>query len=121
VEKHFEDCKVGSDMKLLFIEQHSMKLGDRVFYALESKRQKYLSGMEMLPYLGSAIGFCFFIGFALWTPLHSKLYKESLYSLGMGMAVAAQVPIYYRRDYIRTVESVYDQLIARFEMYPHLN
>ena len=38
VEKYFEDCKVSSDMKQLFIEQHSMKLGDRVFYDLESRR-----------------------------------------------------------------------------------
>ena len=108
VEKHFEDCKVSSDMKLLFIEQHSMKLGDRVFYTLEGKKQKMKGGFEMLPYLGPAIGIFFFVGFAYWTPLSSKLYKETFYSLVMGTAVAIQVPLYYRRDYIRCVESIYD-------------
>jgi hypothetical protein len=29
--------------------------------------------------------------------------------------------MYHRRDYNRTVEQIYDQLVARFEMYPHLN
>jgi hypothetical protein len=28
------------------------------------------------------------LGFAMWTPLSSKLYKEAFYSLGLGMAVA---------------------------------
>lgn len=36
--KRFEEIRVSSDMKILFIEQHSMKLGDAVFYSLEHAR-----------------------------------------------------------------------------------
>ena len=98
-----------------------MKLGDRVFYELEGKRQKYLGGMEALPYAGATVGFLFFIGFALLTPMHSKLYKEAVYSMGMGTAVAALWPYYYRKQYLKSVEQVYEQLVARFERFPHLN
>ena len=38
IEKYFEEAPMTSEMKLLFVEQHSMKLGDRVFYDIESKR-----------------------------------------------------------------------------------
>ena len=44
VERYFEDCRISSDMKILYVEQHSMKLGDRVFYDLEGRRQKWLDG-----------------------------------------------------------------------------
>ena len=36
IETYFRESKVSNDLKLLFIEQHSMKLGDRVFYEIES-------------------------------------------------------------------------------------
>lgn len=55
------------------------------------------------------------------TPLSSKLYKESFYSLFLGMATAGIVPLYYRRIYTKTVDSIYVQLKDRFEKYPHLN
>jgi len=42
VIRRFAESRVSNEMKILFIEQHSMKLGDRVFYTLESKRQTYL-------------------------------------------------------------------------------
>ena len=35
---YFQDVKVSSDMKILFVEQHSMKLGDRTFYHIEGER-----------------------------------------------------------------------------------
>lgn len=38
IELYFRETKVSHEMKLLFIEQHSIKLGDRVFYEIESKR-----------------------------------------------------------------------------------
>lgn len=120
VELYFEDCKISSDMKLLFVEQHSMKLGDRIFYDLEGRRQKWIDGLEMAPYIGGIFGLVYFIGFAIKAPLSSKLYKESLYSLMMGMATAGTIPLYYRYHYTKTVNSIYNQLVERFEMYPHL-
>ena len=93
----FKESKVSSDMKLLFIEQHSMKLGDRVFYTLEAKRQIYLQTLESTPYAGAMFSLGFFILYALKTPIASKLYKEALYSVCFGMATAAQIPLYYRR------------------------
>lgn len=120
MERYFADCNVSGDMKVLFIEQHSMKLGDSIFYDLESKRQKYLGGMESLPYLGSVFGLMFFIGFAYVTPLSSKLYKESAMSLVLGMGLAAQYPFYYRREYLKQVGLIYDRLNVVFEKHPHL-
>ena len=76
-------------MKILFIEQHSMKLGDRVFYTLESKRQRYLQTLEATPYFGGAFALCFLCVFAIKTPITSKLYKEAGYSIGLGMTFAA--------------------------------
>ena len=64
-----------------------MKLGNNVFYDLESKRQNYLASFEVMP-VGTAIfGFLFFIGFAIKTPLTSKLYKELGYSIFLGAGV----------------------------------
>ena len=42
VEHYFQETRVSNEMKLLFIEQHSMKLGDRIFYDIEHKRQNYI-------------------------------------------------------------------------------
>ena len=38
IESRFKDVKVSTDMKILFIEQHSMKLGNSVFYTMEGSR-----------------------------------------------------------------------------------
>lgn len=108
-------------MKILFIEQHSMKLGDRVFYSLEHDRQNYLYAAEASPYLGLAFGFVFFVGFAYWTPLSSKLYKESALSLVLGMVSGATYPFYYRRKYLQQVDEVYADIRHRLQLFPHLN
>ena len=114
----FEESRVSNDMKILFIEQHSMKLGDRVFYTLESKRQLYLQTLEATPYVGGVFSVCFLVVFAIKTPITSKLYKEAAYSLGLGMACAAQIPLYYRRQYHKTGDDIYRQLNERFLKYP---
>ena len=38
IENRFKAVKVSTDMKVLFIEQHSMKLGNAVFYTMEASR-----------------------------------------------------------------------------------
>ena len=85
--RKFNGTNISSDVKVAFLDQHSMKLGNHVFYDLESKRQNYLSSFEIMP-VGTAIfGFMFFIGFAIKTPLTSKLYKELGYSIFLGAGV----------------------------------
>ena len=86
--------KVSSEMKVLFIEQHSMKLNQGTFYTLESTRQNYLMAWETYPYLGGVGALAAFILFAIRTPLHAKLYKEAFYSLGLGMTGALAYPFY---------------------------
>ena len=61
----------------------------------------------MVPYVGAGFAFIYFIGFAVMTPLSSKLYKETFYALGMGMATAGLYPLYYRRLYLQTIDSIY--------------
>ena len=110
IENRFKSVRVSSDMKILFIEQHSMKLGNAIFYTMESSRQKYLKALEEWPYVGGVLAFVYFIGFALRTPMHSKLVKEAGYSVLLGMGTAAAYPYYYKRIYMTNVCRVYDGL-----------
>ena len=97
-------------MKILFIEQHSMKLGNAVFYTMESSRQKYNGALEAWPYLGGVLSIFYFIGFAIRTPMHSKLLKETGYSVLLGLATAALYPYYKKQVYVKNVCTVYDDL-----------
>ena len=107
-------------MKILFIEQHSMKLGNSVFYTMESSRQKYLNAIEAWPYIGGVLSVVYFIGFALRTPMHSKLVKETGLSLLLGMSTAAAYPYYYKNIYMTNVCRVYDGLRQAIERNPAL-
>mmetsp|Transcript_1321 Transcript_1321/g.1795 ORF Transcript_1321/g.1795 Transcript_1321/m.1795 type:complete len:117 (+) Transcript_1321:235-585(+) len=107
-------------MKILFIEQHSMKLGNAVFYTMEGSRQKYNTALEAWPYLGGVLALCYFVGFALKTPMHSKLLKESGLSLFLGFTSAAFYPYYYKRIYLTNVCTVYDDLRQAIKQNPAL-
>ena len=72
-----------------------MRIGNTIFYNLESSRQGYLKAMENYPFFGTIIGFGVFIGFAYRTPIYSKLYKEIAYSAMIGMSLA-YTNVYYR-------------------------
>jgi len=74
--------------------------------------------VQAIPYLGAVFGFGFFIIYAIKTPLTSNLYKETVYSMAMGLGLAACVPIYYRKAYLHRVGEAYDVLKARFEKFP---
>ena len=87
-------------MKVLFVEQHSMKLNQATFYDIEAKRQKYVMASESMPYVGGVLTLAFFFGFALRAPMHLKLYKETAYSFALGMMTATAYPYYFRRLYI---------------------
>ena len=76
--------------------------------------------MESWPYVGGVFAFVYFIGFALRTPMHSKLVKESGMSLMMGMATAAFYPWYYKRIYDTNVHTVYNDLRKAIKLNPKL-
>ena len=87
-----------------------MKIDGGKFSHLEGKRQKYIRSFEEIPYLGGLFAACFFIGFAIWTPLHSKLYKESLASLFMGLGLASTFTYAKRRTYLQEIDLIYNEL-----------
>ena len=107
-------------MKILFIEQHSMKLGNSVFYTMESSKQKYLGALESWPYVGGVLSVGFFLGFAMMTPMHSKLLKETALSAVLGLGCASAYPLYYKRVYTTNVCTVYDDLRKAIKLNPEL-
>ena len=107
-------------MKILFIEQHSMKLGNAVFYTMESSRKRYNESFEAWPYLAGVLSVFYFVGFALRTPMHSRLYKETGYSVLLALATASLYPYYYKNIYITNVETVYDDLRLAIKQNPAL-
>ena len=46
------------------------------------------------------------------------MYKETIYSMSMGLGMAATVPLYYRKIYLKRVGEAYDVLKLRFEKFP---
>jgi hypothetical protein len=67
------------------------------------------------------IGFAFLCGFAIRTPLTSKLYKEAGYSVLMGAGVSYTYVHYYKLKYLECVDSTYDKLKKHFAENPILN
>ena len=55
IVKKFNGTHISTDVKIMFLDQHSMKLGNSVFYHLESKRQEYISTYEVWPYLTAGL------------------------------------------------------------------
>lgn len=77
--------------------------------------------MEIIPYVAGAIGFVFFIGFAYWSPMTSRLYKESFYSLCLGIVGSGFYVKSYKRDYYQAVDECYDHMKLKIKKYPQLN
>lgn len=65
-----------------------MKLGNGIFYDLESTRINYIDSFETIPITTVIVGALCFIRFAIKTPLQSKLYSELLMSTLIGGTVA---------------------------------
>jgi hypothetical protein len=42
IAQKFNGTHISRDVKIIFLDTHSMKLGNAIFYDLESKRQDYL-------------------------------------------------------------------------------
>ena len=94
-------------MKILFLEQHSMKIRQGAFYELEGKRQKYLGAKEAWPYLGGATAFFMFIGCAIVLPLHRRLTTELFGCVAAGMLLTYTYPMYYWGHYMEDVNKIY--------------
>jgi len=97
-----------------------MKLGNNLFYGLEGKRQEYVQTFEAVPYVAGVVGLGCFIGFALFSPIQSRLYKEILYSAVIGAAVGYSYSYYYKLEYLKMVDEVYDIMKHRFASNPEM-
>ena len=62
-----------------------------------------------------------FAGFAYYTPMTSKLYKELAYSGMMGAVISYQYVLFYKRIYLASIEEHYDKLKSRFASNPILS
>ena len=97
-----------------------MKLGNAVFYTLEGSRQKYVHALQDWPYCGGAAAILYFLGFAVFRNMNSKLLVESVLSGILGIGTASLYPLYYKRIYITNVCTVYDDLKKAIDINPAL-
>jgi len=54
--RKFNGTRISYDVKIAFLDQHSMKLGNHIFYDLESKRQDYLTCFDLMPFTTGFLG-----------------------------------------------------------------
>lgn len=98
-----------------------MKLGNNIFYDLESKRQDYITSFEIMPVSTGILGFFIFCGFAVRTPLTSKLYKELAYSMLMGAGLSYTYVWKQKQKYHEYIDEIYDKLKGKFATNPILS
>ena len=98
-----------------------MKLGNNIFYDLESKRQEYINSFEIMPVSTIILGAVFFVGFAIRTPLTSKLYKELGYSALMGAGISYLYVHQQKLKYHALVDDIYDKVKLKFASNPILS
>ena len=79
-----------------------------------------MQAVESWPYIGGVLAVGFLFGFALVTPMSSRLLKESVMSVGLGMGLAGLYPYYYKRIYLTNVCTVYDDLRKAIKLNPAL-
>jgi len=97
-----------------------MKLPNKTFYELESVRQQYVGSFESIPYQGGFFALIFFVGFAIKSPISSKLYKETVLSLLMGGLCGSAFTICKRDQYHKKVSSVYWDMKHQIDENPKL-
>jgi hypothetical protein len=119
--RKFNGTNITYDVKIAFLDQHSMKLGNNIFYDLEGKRQNYVTSFEVMPVSTCILGFFIFCGYAVKTPLTSKLYKELVYSLLMGAGISYLYVWKQKRAYLGYVDEIYDRLKSKFATNPILS
>ncbi len=74
-----------------------------------------------MPISTLALGMIFFTGFAIKTPLTSKLYKEACYSLIMGAGCSYIYVHQQMKKYHNFVDEIYDKLKFKFATNPILS
>lgn len=73
-----------------------------------------------MPWATGILGFIFFCGFAVRTPLSSKLYKELGYSMLMGAGLSYLYVWKQKRIYLAQVEDIYERVRNKFASNPML-
>ena len=118
VVSRYNGTYISTDIKIMFLDQHSMKIGSGVFYTLEHSRMRYLEAMENFPgYASIAVGL-FFLRFAYKAPMHHKLYKELAYAAILGLGVAQAKTYYHYLKYVDVVNESYDAVKTKFAQMP---
>ena len=116
----YNGTSISSDIKIMFLDHHSMRIGSTIFYNLESARQEQMVALEEYPMLSGILAFGFFVRFAYKTPVYSKLYKELGYSMAMGGAVGYSYAYYYYMKYIQVVDESYEVVKQKFANNPEM-
>ena len=111
---------ISSDIKIMFLDQHSMRIGHAIFYNLEGSRQEYLQALENYSLIATILGFGFFCVFAVRTPIYSKLYRELGYSAVLGATFGYSYAYKYKLKYLDVVDESYDVVKQKFTNEPHL-
>ena len=97
-----------------------MRIGHAVFYNLEGARQKYLRTLEFYPLVAACLSFGCFIGYAVKTPIYSKLYRELGKSILLG-ATFGYIPSYFsHQKYLGVVDESYEIVKQKFEANPKI-
>jgi len=116
----YNGTTITSDLKIMFMDQHSMRIGSSIFYTLESARQAYIGAAEGQMPISGILAFGFFNIFALRTPIHHKLYRELGYSLFMGGAIGYGYTYYHYMKYIDVVDQCCALVKHKFQQNPDL-
>ena len=107
-------------MKMLFLDQNSMRIGPNLFYTLERSRGRYLAAVENHPGIAFLASIGFFVRFAIRTPLHRNLVRELFYSVVLGFTTTYTYPYYKYQQYVNTVEQIYEIVTVEFSKRPAL-
>ena len=95
-----------------------MRIGNTIFYNFLSSRQGYLKAIENYPLFCAILAFGFLIRYAYKTPIYSKLYKETAYSIMKGMGLSYCYVYYHYWKYLNVVSESYDVVKERFSNAP---
>lgn len=118
IVSYFKSSKVSPDVKVTFLEQNSMKLGAKIFNRVEVARLDYNYAVESSPYIAGGFAFMFFLGFAWFSPMTSKLYKELGYSMAMGGSISIGWAFKKKFLYLHEVNEAYYVMKKRFDAHP---
>ena len=120
ISRYNNGSTISTDLKIMYLDQHSMRIGTTIFYNLESSRQKYMLALENYPLIAGVLAVGFWIGFAYRTPIYSKLYKEMGYSIVLGTGVSYSYAYFHYLKYLNVVDESYNIVRMRFAQNPQI-